>query len=255
MAKAKKLPSGNYRVQVFAGYKKDDKGNYLLNAEGKKIPEYVSFTHPDKDEAEYLAAEFKRERKTNSTPTELTVRQAIEKYIESRTNVLSPTTIQGYKKIAKHNLQSIMNIKVKKLTQEDIQAAVNLDAKTHKPKTVKNAHGLLAAALKVYRPNMTLRTSLPQEKKKLKELPSPDAIIKIVKGTSIELPVLLSMWLTLSMSELRGSQKSDIKDGILTSIRSAVDVGGKPVEKEQMKEYERTRKLNVLPYIMELINN
>ncbi|NLT98931.1 MAG: hypothetical protein GXW96_12385 [Christensenellaceae bacterium] len=254
MAKAKKLPSGNYRVQVFAGYKKDDKGNYLLNAKGKKIPEYVSFTHPDKDEAEYLAAEFKRERKTNSTPSDLTVRQAIEKYIESRTNVLSPTTIQGYKKIAKHNLQSIMDIKVKKLTQEDIQAAVNIDAMTHKPKTVKNAHALLSAVLKKYRPNMRLDTSLPEDKKTYKVLPPAQVLIDAVYGTDIELAALLAMWLSFSMSEIKGLKKSDIKDGVLTLNRVMVDgPNGGTIVKEQMKEYERARRHVVPPYIMELI--
>jgi len=67
MAKAKKLPSGSYHIQVFSGYKKGENSNYLLNAKGKKIQEYISFTHPEKDEAEFFAAEFKLERKTNTT--------------------------------------------------------------------------------------------------------------------------------------------------------------------------------------------
>lgn len=47
MAKAKKLPSGSWRAQVFVG----------LDENGKQIRK--SFTAPTKKEAEFLAAEFK----------------------------------------------------------------------------------------------------------------------------------------------------------------------------------------------------
>lgn len=256
MAKAKKLPSGNWRIQVFAGYKKDEKGKYLISEKtGKKIPYYESFTDPSKAEVEFMAAEFKKQRDISSTPSEFTVKQAISKYIESRQNILSPSTIQGYEKIKNNNLQSIMDIKVKKLTQDDIQSAVNSDAERNlSAKTLKNAHGLLSATLKVYRPNMRLTTSLPKMKKKYKELPLPDKIFKAVQGTEIELPVLLAMWLSFSMSEIRGIKKSDIKDGILTLNRSVVDVDNKPIVKEEMKEYERTRRHQLPPYIINLIN-
>ena len=122
MAKAKKLPSGNWRVQVFAGYK-------FIEAEDENGVEFKkkskgSFTHPDKAEAEYLAADFRRQRESTTPISDYTVKQAMEKYIESRSNILSPTTLQGYKKIMENNLKDIMQTKVKKLTQDDIQAAV-----------------------------------------------------------------------------------------------------------------------------------
>ncbi len=247
MANAKKLPSGNYRAQVFAGYKIDEKT-------GKKKPEYVSFTHPDKIEAEYLAAEFKRNREPITPESEYTVKQAVEKYIAMRSNILSPTTIAGYKKIVECNLQGIMDIKIKKLKQDDIQAAVNTDALTLKPKTISNAHTLLSSVLKVYKPFMRLTTALPQKQKQFKELPSPQAIFKAVRNTDIELAALLAMWLSFTVSEIKGLMKSDIKDGVLTLRRVMVDVDGKSVVKDQMKEYERSRRHVVPPYIMSLID-
>lgn len=240
MSKAKKLPSGNWRVQLFIGY----------GEKQKKI--YKSFTATTKAEAEYAAMQYKREE--CAVPTEYTIKQAMLKYIESRSNVLSPTTIQGYKKIANHNLQQIMDIKVLNITQQDIQTAVNADAQTLSAKTISNSHGLLAAVLKLYRPGMRLSTSLPRSKKPLKELPLPQKIFSAVRGSDIELPVLLAMWLSFSMSEIRGIKKSDIKDGVLTLNRSVVDVDNKPVIKESMKEYNRTRRHLVPPYIMELID-
>ena len=109
--KAKKLPSGNWRIQVFAGYKKDEKGNFILSPKtGKKIPGHESITAPSKDEVEYLAAQYKLDRAEHSNPTEYTVKQSMERYIADRVNILSPTTIQGYKKIVNKNLQALMSI-------------------------------------------------------------------------------------------------------------------------------------------------
>ena len=51
MAKAKKLPSGNWRARAYDG----------LGANGKK--KYISFTAPTKREAEFLAAEHAAKRK------------------------------------------------------------------------------------------------------------------------------------------------------------------------------------------------
>lgn len=257
MAKAKKLPSGNWRVQVFAGYKKDDNGLFIINEKtGKRIPSYKSFTAASKVEAEFQAAEFKLQHKTavSAGLSEYTVKQAMTRYIKSRSNVLSPTTLQGYKKIRDCNLQSISNIKIKNLTQDDIQEAVNIDAKTLSAKTILNAHGFLSSVLNIYKPNMRPRTALPKRKKRYKELPSPQKLFGAVYGTDIELPVLLAMWLSFSMSEIRGIKRSDIKDGVLTLNRAIVDVDNKPIEKEQMKEYERTRKHEIPRYIMNLIN-
>ncbi|MGI5848821.1 MAG: site-specific integrase [Christensenellales bacterium] len=245
MPKAKMLPSGNWRVQVFIGYK--------INDSGKKTKCYKSFTHPSKTEAEYLAVQYKRENDDIATVYDITVREAMNNYVKSRTNILSPTTIQGYEQIIRNHMKNIMDIKINKLTQQQIQQAINADAKNLSAKTIKNAHGLLSAVLKLYRPNLRLTTSMPKEKKKLKELPSPQKLFDAVKGTKIELPVLLAMWLSFSMSEIRGIKKSDIKDGVLTLNRSIVDIKGKPIEKNEMKEYERTRKLEIPPYIMSLI--
>ena len=66
MAKAKKLPSGNWRVQVFAG----------TDSNGKRIMK--SFTAETKKEAEFLAAQFTARHK--EPVSEMTVGKAIDKY-------------------------------------------------------------------------------------------------------------------------------------------------------------------------------
>lgn len=240
MAKAKKLPSGSWRVQVYAG----------KDSNGKKIMK--SFTADTKRDAEFLAAQFLAENK--EAPADMTVGKAIDKYIDSKSNILSPTTISGYKGIRRNNLQGLMDIKLRDLTNEAIQAAINTDAVKLSAKSVSNAHGLLRSALSVYAPNMNIRVTLPKKQKQLRQMPEPEQIINIIKGTEIELPCLLSIWLSMRMSEVRGLKKSDVRDGKLYIHSTIVTVNGKHVEKEQTKTYDSTRVENVPPYIQQLID-
>ena len=100
---------------------------------------------------------------------------------------------------------------------------------------------------------MVLRTKLPARRKNIVELPPVKDVINAVRGTDIELPTMLALWLSLSVSEIRGIQVSAIKDGHLTIQESVVQVEGVAVSKKATKAYERTRKLNLPDYIMKLI--
>jgi len=240
MAKAKKLPSGSWRVQVFIG--KTDKGKQIRK----------SFTADTKKEAEFLAAQYLARHKEPST--DITVGKAIDKYIESKTNVLSPKTISGYKGIRKNNFQNLMDVPLCKLTSEAVQNEINSEAVKLSAKSISNAYGLLNAALKVYAPDMPkLSVTLPAMKKIIRDLPGPEVIIKIIKGTEIELPCMLAMWLSLRMSEIRGLRKSDVKNGKLIIQNTIVTADGKHVEKELTKTYDSVRALDVPEYIMKLI--
>lgn len=202
-----KLPSGNWRIQVCI--------------DGKRY----SFTDSDPKEVKRRAKEaYAGVQVEKRSP--LTVGKAIDKYISSKSAVLSPSTIMVYKRYRKNYLQCIMDIYISDLTQEDVQLAVSEDAAEGlSPKTVRNAHGMLSAVLKVYKPTMILRTSLPQKQKYEVRIPTEDEIIKIwdaAKGSRYELPILLGSWLGLRMSEIRGIKKSDLKDGYLHIQRAVV---------------------------------
>ena len=139
----KKLPSGNWRIQVLV--------------DGKR----VGRTFPTKEEAEYWAAGLKTKiMEENRSPWKMTVGAAVDRYIESKSSILSPSTVLGYKR-TKKRMEDIIGVQLNDLTQEKIQRWVNQLAKDHSPKTVANAHGLLSAVLKEYRPSMTLRAATP----------------------------------------------------------------------------------------------
>lgn len=239
MAKAKKLPSGNWRVQVYAG----------MDDAGKRI--YKSFTADTKKEAEFLAAEYNLKRKEK--PKGITVGDAIDGYIASKENVLSPTTISGYRELRRNKLQGIMDVPLSKITNMIIQQEINREAARLSPKTLRNAHGLLSAALAMYMPDFVLRTTLPAKEHKVKRLPEPADILRAVQGTDVELPVTMALWLGMRLSEIQGLRFSDVAGDIITISHVRVVVSSKYVEKSQTKTYGSTRQIRVPRELIEKI--
>lgn len=238
--KAKKLPSGAYRVQVMVA--------------GRR----VSITDGDPKVAEAKAAAVKaRLMDAEKNPRSMTVGEAIDRYIESKDTVLSPSTIAGYKRIRKNALQDIMEIKLPDLSQERVQRAVNSMAKDASPKSVRNAHGLLSAALAEYKPEMVLRTTLPQKQKYDVAIPSDEDIGRIIQaaaGTEMELPILLAIWLGLRASEIRGLTWDCISGDIIHIKQAVVDGENGPAVKGT-KTYSGNRKLRLPPYLFDLISS
>jgi len=190
-------------------------------------------------------------------PINLTVSEAVTRYVESKNVVLSPSTIAGYDKIKKNLMPPISNVKLEDLTQEKIQRWVNGLAKEKTPKTVANAHGLLSAVLAEYKPSTALRTTLPQKIKHEVQIPSEGdlkAIIAGCSGTKYELPIMLAVWLGLRQSEILGLTW-DCIDGNTLSVKQAIVMGENgPVEKGT-KTYSGTRKISLPQYLVNLIES
>ena len=236
MAKAKKTPSGKWQIRVGSG------------TAGKS----KSFTAETKKEAEILAAEYLAGLKK---PTEeRTVDELTTLYIESKINILSPTTINGYKRMLQNYLTEIGHIRLCDLTNDKIQLWVNRLAANHSPKTVHNAYGLLSSVLSTYLPDQRFRVTLPKKQKTFRSFPEVTAVMAAVRGTEMELPVLLGLWEGMRMSEIRGAKKSDITDGVLTIHSTIVNVDGIPIERNATKTYESTRQLRLPAYILDLID-
>ena len=240
MAKAKKLPSGSWRVKAYVG--KDENGKLI----------YKSFTAPSNREAEGAAALYLAQKKRERAQ-EMTVGEAIDMYITSKENVLSPSTIGGYRVTRRNQMQGLMGIQLTDLTNSDIQSEFNREALRLSPKTLRNARGLLSAALSVYMPDFTVRVSLPAKAHKVPDLPTPEEVIRAVRGTDIELPCLLALWLSLRMSEVRGIRYKDIHGNILTVQNVKIKFGAEEFTKEQTKTYNSTRVHELPDKLLELI--
>lgn len=248
MPKAKKLPSGSWRCQVYLG--KDETGKNI----------YKSVTSDTKKEAEYLAAEMQLKRKEQSKPCNITLREAIDNYIASKENILSPSTIRGYRTIQRNSLQSLMSLKIDTIDSYKLQRAINSDAIDHSEKTLRNAVGLIKSAIGIYLPDVKYTVSLPQKQKYeavTLTVPQLRTLLAAIRDDEAELSILLALWLGLRASEICGLRWSDYDSNTMTlSVRSALvpDKDNNYVLKGT-KTFESTRKIKVPLRISELINS
>lgn len=245
----------------------------VLDAKGKPKEKriYESFTSNDpsrygKLEAEQAALDFLANKSARQRPKDMTLREAINKYISDSDAVLSPTTISGYKTILKNAFSDIMDLQIGKLTNPILREAVNKEAKrksdsrksrgqTISPKTVSNEYGLITAVLNLYNPQLDCTVKLPAKENKFHDLIPPEIIMDVVKGTDVELPVLLAMWLSFTMSEIKGLTKSNSINGdYITITEVVVNVEGKDIRKSQAKVFTRNRRHKMPAYIKTLID-
>lgn len=235
-----RLPSGVYRCQV------------MVN--GKRVS--IVDENPAVAQAKAIALKNGLMEKKNAGPT-MTVGEAIDRYIESKDAVLSPSTIRGYKQLRGNALQELMVEKLSELTQEDVQRAVNRMAKDKSPKSVRNAHGLLSSALAMFAPDIHLRTTMPQKERKEISIPTMEEIQKIAeeaKGTSFELPFLLATWMGLRTSEIRGLTWDCIEGNMIHVKQALVNSGDHGDILKLTKTYSGDRRIRIPDEIKRLLD-
>ena len=280
MPTAKRLPSGSWNCLVYSHsvIQTDRNGNIIYNKDGKpkKKRIYKSFTSDDKTkrgktEAEALANDFILNHKGNNRKRQLdcniTLLEAIEKYIDQHKESLSPTTIRDYNITKRNGFQDIMFLKLKDFDEDVLQEAVNRESRrfskvqTKNPrpisaKRLQNEYGLIRTVLKKYRKDIDFEEiSLPKVPPRQPELIQPEIILNIIKGTDIELAVLLAMWLSFTQSEIRGLTKSKSIDGDYITIKEVVVDGVNGATRKSIgKNKYRNRRHKMPAYIKQLID-
>ena len=128
--KAKQLPSGAWFCRV--------------RIDGQDI----SITRNTEREAVAEAMAVKAGIKdAEKRPKKKTLTAAIDDYIEARQNILSPSTIRGYRIIQNNRFQSMMMKDVFSVTQDQWQRAVNLESKRLNAKTLTNSWRFLSSVI------------------------------------------------------------------------------------------------------------
>lgn len=244
MPKAKKLPSGKWRVQA----------SKMVN--GQLIRK--SFTCAAKRDAEAEATQWQANTEEIFNTENITLRNAYDRYIASKENILSPGTIRVYKDTSNTHLQDIMSVKVSQLTLEAIQKAINICAAKCKPKTVRNVHGLLSAVLKMFRPGFILNTTLPQKVPPQLYIPDDNDVKKLmaaVKDTDMEIPILLAAFGPMRRGEICALTSDDIHGNIVSVNKSVVrDEDGKMVVKVP-KTSSSYRNIEYPDFVIKKLNN
>lgn len=263
MARKKKgeLPSGSIRRQVFVGYEYlfDTNGRPILDDKGnqKKKRKYESITAGSVQEANLLAAQCKLS-KEQPKKSEIRFLDARNNYIESKRNVLSPSTIRGYVQMNTY-FHSLDSQKLSDINSEAVQAWVNNFASTHSPKTTKNAYGFIISVLAQY--DISVKATLPSREIKSLYVPSDDDIKHLIhyfKDEKNDIDMLIAVYLasfgTMRRSEICGLDASDIS-GTVIHIHDAVVVNDSKenVARGKTKTASSDRFVDVPQFVIDIL--
>jgi len=236
--KARKLKSGTWFIHLRLG--------------GENIPvsgrtEKAVTLEAQRIKAEYLAG--KRMPAKKEAPITLT--NAIDRYIENRTNTLSPLTIRGYRIIQENRFQDEMQRPLSDIGTKEWQGIVNKEAGICSPKTLKTAWGLIRSVIKEttgeYPPEISMPLAAPTEKPFL----TPDQIkvfVSAVKNTKYATPCLLALS-SLRASEIEALRWENIPPNpefIKVSGAVVLDENNQKVVKRQNKNASSSRNVPVM---------
>lgn len=226
--KPQQLPSGSWRIR--------------LNLGGERI----SITEPTKaaaiKKAELLKVQYENGLKMSVSGPSVKLGVAMDNYIAVRENILSPSTIRGYKAYRMTRFQPYMN---RQLGQIDWQRAINSEVSQNvSPKTIKNAWGLVKSVLSENGLDVSVRlpAQIPHEKDWLtpEQIPSFMSAIRDKPG---EIGALLALS-GLRRSEIYGLdwKNVDLKNKII-HVKQSMVLGEKavPVVRKQNKNASSTR--------------
>lgn len=245
LPKAQKLPSGTWRCQVMVDGKRV---SVVAETPGEAQAKAVALKNGLIEESALL----KEERKGA-----ITLKCAIDRYIESRENVLSPSTISGYREIQRNRFRELMGKRVLDIEVSDLQAAVNAEAKTVSTKTIRNALGLTVAVISEYKDISTKRIRLPQRKRTEHAYLDEQGMMNLfeaIQGSPVEIPILLAVWLGMRRSEIMGLcwDSIDFEHSKILIRRTYIrGADGKYVLRDEMKTEASRRTLDCPGYILQ----
>ena len=263
MAKAKKLPSGSWRCLVYSHSVPvlDAKGMPVLDAKGnpreKRI--YESFTSDDPSPAgrrdvELRAAEFAANKTRISSTHSYTVKEALEQYLQVKGPVLSPSTRRVYGIYQRKYFSDLGPIKLRDLTNEEVQVWITRISAGHAPKTVRNVYGFLTAVMDMYAPHIRLKVKLPEKVKPALYTPSDEdvkALLKHVEGTELEIAILLAAFGPMRRGEICALTDQDIR-GYKVSVNKAMVLNS---DNEWViktpKTYSSNREIEFPPFVID----
>lgn len=200
MAKATKLPSGNWRVSCYVG----------RDVSGKQIRK--SITAPTKKEAELLAAQFAVKKKHNKIPNNKTVAMAFDEYCESVGNLLSPATLSAYRSVRRSFPPSFANLPLNRITNAAIQRYVNDCSLRLASSSVQLYLAKLSVVLAYNKIEMPEIITPRKERHEISIPTSAEVavILDRVAGTSWEIPVLLAAHMGMRRGEIAALTWEDV---------------------------------------------
>lgn len=235
----RKLPSGSYFIQ--------------LRLDGKSVSVTAATAKECKHKAELIKAEHFNDKRIMPDKSTRTLSEAIDRYIEERSAVLSPSTIQGYRVVQHNRFTKVMNKQLKSI--KNWQAIVNEESKLVSGKTVHNAWGLVSTVMRSEGMNVP-EVHLPQKVVKERRWLDVDEVklfLEKVQGDDVEVATILGLH-SLRFSEALALDVSDI-DSEYIHVRGAVVRGENGlIKKETNKNSSSRRDIPILiPRLLEVL--
>lgn len=239
--KARRLPSGSWFVRV--------------RVDGQDI----SITRPTEKEAlaEAMAVKAGIRQDARTPGRDKTVSRAIDEYIADRQNILSPSTIRGYRIIQHNRFQAVMQKRIGSISPQQWQSVVNAEARIYSAKTVKNSWGFLASVIKDAT-GQDVSVRLPQVIAKPHEFLTPWQIplfLDAIHGDSVETAALLALS-SLRQSEIMAIRWEDVDldAGLIHVCGAAVpDEHNHLIRKEQTKNASSRRDVPIIPPLRKVL--
>ncbi len=256
MATARKLKSGSWRCQVYSHTEEISQPDGTV----KKKRIYKSFVCNDTSsrgkricEAEATEWAMNKERHEN-TDTNMLFETALDSYIASKENVLSPSTITGYKTIKRNYMKDILTLPLGKFTKANVQQWVNTISQDTSPKTVKNAYGLFNAVISMFTDNH-FKTKMPQKKQEKIYIPSDDDVKLLIQHADgdFKLALYLAAFAGLRRGEICALDSSDVHDGYISINKSMGMTQERTWEIKTPKTESSNRKVNLPDFLIKIL--
>lgn len=204
-------------------------GNYFLQVQVNGVRR--SFSAPTRAEVIRKATEYKL---TAVDAPSAPLGALIDHYIDVKRNVLSPATITRYEQTRRLEFQRLMDVPVRELSTDRLQAEINIMAANHSPKTVRNAYGLITAALSMFAPELHFRVTLPKKKRITYNIPTDEQIYDMLSHASENLTtaIMLAAFCGLRRGEIAALRSEDIQGKIIhVKSASVYDENRKQIDK------------------------
>lgn len=188
---------------------------------------------------------------TGETSVErMTVKRAMEKYIELKEGKLSPSTIAGYTRYANKFSNTILNMPLASINETVIQAEINKMSKGKSTKYMKNLVSFLVSSITMFRKKLILRIDIPEDNRGENEIYEPTdadikALLTAVDGSKYEIPLKLAM-LGMRRSEICALTLEDIGDCSATINKVLVQNKNKKwIIKRKTKNNDKSRTIYI----------
>lgn len=215
------LPSGKYRIQLRA-----EKQSFIADTEEEVTLQALAYRNG--------LLELKK------NPERITLTKAIDRYIESRTNVLSPESIRIYKQYQRLRFQELMKMQVGDITKDIAQKSVNDSLQHYSAKAVQTSWGFINTVMHEITGEF-LDVKVGQVVCVGKQALSPEQLkvfCKAIHGTDIEIGALIEL------CSLRRSELMHLKWKDIDLENRIIHVSGATVYDENLKLVDKDTNKN-----------